>query len=171
MTRDSILILFRFIVLVLLQSLLLNNVNFSGYINPYVYLLFVFLYPIEFKRTNILLLSFLLGLSIDFFSNSGGINASATLLIAYVRLPLLKILYKSKDIDYQTFKLNEQTFGQIISYTGILTFIHHLAVYALDYFTLKEIGTVFSKAIYTTLFTLSINTVIIYLTKGKGTKF
>ncbi|MCJ7757879.1 MAG: rod shape-determining protein MreD, partial [Gillisia sp.] len=35
----------RFILLILFQVLLLNNINFLGYINPYLYVLFLILYP------------------------------------------------------------------------------------------------------------------------------
>ena len=34
----------RFIILVFLQVLILNNINFAGYINPYLYVLFILLY-------------------------------------------------------------------------------------------------------------------------------
>ena len=48
----------------------------------------------------ILIISFLLGLSIDFFSDSGGINAAATLFIAYIRLPILSAILRKNEFDF-----------------------------------------------------------------------
>jgi rod shape-determining protein MreD len=61
-----------FILLILLQVLLLNNIQFSGYVNPYVYIMFILLLPIEIPSWLLLLLSFVTGLIIDFFTGSPG---------------------------------------------------------------------------------------------------
>ena len=66
-----------FILLILLQVLLFNNIQFSGYINPYVYILFILLLPVEIPAWILLLLSFAAGGIIDFFSGSPGMHASA----------------------------------------------------------------------------------------------
>ena len=73
----------RFFFLILLQVLLLNNINFLGYVNPYLYVLFLILFPFNGNQTLFLLLSFLLGLGIDLFEDSGGINAAACLAVGY----------------------------------------------------------------------------------------
>jgi len=57
----------RFVILIFLQVLILNNINFLGYINPYLYVLFILLYPFAGNQSLFLILSFLLGLSIDIF--------------------------------------------------------------------------------------------------------
>ena len=40
----------RFVFLVLLQVLILNNIQFSGYINPYFYIYFILLLPFDTPR-------------------------------------------------------------------------------------------------------------------------
>ena len=84
---------FLFVFLLLLQVFILNNINFLGYINPYLYIAFVFFYPLREIRFSFLFLSFLLGLFVDFFSDSGGIHALSILTIAYVRLIFIKIYF------------------------------------------------------------------------------
>jgi rod shape-determining protein MreD len=81
----------RFVLLVLLQVLLLNNINFLGYVNPYFYILFLVLYPFNTPQSLFMFLAFLLGLSIDAFEDSGGIHAAASLFIAYVRPVFLEV--------------------------------------------------------------------------------
>ncbi|WNH09042.1 hypothetical protein [Thalassobellus suaedae] len=85
----------RFFVLILIQVLICNHVNFLGYINPYIYVLFIVLYPTKNNRILFILLSFLLGLSIDLFSDSGGIHAAASVLIAYAKYCIIKIFFWS----------------------------------------------------------------------------
>ena len=62
MNRENINIAFLFIGLILLQVIVLNNINFLGYINPLYYIWFIFLYPIRKDDASVLVLSFLLGL-------------------------------------------------------------------------------------------------------------
>src|SRR5674536_70033 len=81
-----------FILLVLFQVLLLNNIQFSGYVNPYVYIMFILLLPVEFPSWLLLLLSFATGLIIDFFSGSPGMHTSATVLAGFVRPYVLRIV-------------------------------------------------------------------------------
>ena len=57
--------LIRFVVLVLIQVMILNNIQVSGFINPYMYVLFILLLPFETPNWLLLLLSFFLGLSVD----------------------------------------------------------------------------------------------------------
>ena len=83
----------RFIILILLQVLVLNNINFLGYINPYIYILFIILYPIKNNRLLFIFLSFLLGLTVDLFLDSGGVHAAACVTIAYIRPILLKFSF------------------------------------------------------------------------------
>ena len=75
----------RFFFLVFFQVLILNNIQLGGYINPYFYIYFILLLPFETPRWLLLILSFLLGLTIDVFVNTPGVNAAACVLMAFAR--------------------------------------------------------------------------------------
>ncbi len=152
--NDVIKYIILFIALILVQVIVLNNILFFGYINPLLYILFVVIYPFKRDRGLFLLFSFLLGLCIDFFVNSGGINAGAILFIAYIRLPLLKGILNKSEIDFPVFDINKLPFLKLLSYIAILTFTHHFIVYGLEYFKLNAIFTVFSRAFFTSIFTI-----------------
>ena len=152
--NDVIKYIILFIALILIQVIVLNNILFFGYINPLLYILFVVIYPLKRDRGLFLLLSFLLGLCIDFFVDSGGINAGAILFIAYIRLPLLKGILNKSEIDFPVFDINKLPFLKLLSYIAILTFTHHFIVYGLEYFKLNAIFTVFSRAFFTSIFTI-----------------
>ncbi|MBT8235970.1 MAG: rod shape-determining protein MreD, partial [Bacteroidia bacterium] len=65
MNWTNIYIGIRFILLILAQVLIFNDLNFYGFINPMVYIMFLFWYPIKENRVVFLLVSFFLGLFID----------------------------------------------------------------------------------------------------------
>jgi len=158
----------RFIVLVLLQTLVLNHINFLGYINPLPYIIWVFLFPIRKNKSLFLILSFLLGLSIDFFSDSGGINAAATLFIAYIRLPLLKVILRKSDFDFLLFNLRLISFSKAFLFIVSLTFIHHFIVFSLEYFSFNAFTTILSTAFFTSIFTIIVSVLgITIFTKNK----
>jgi len=143
-----------FVLFILLQVLIFNNIKLFGYINPYIYIAFIFFYPLKKEKGTFLFLSFLLGLCIDFFSDTGGINAAATLFIAYVRLPVLSTILRKNDFDFLLFNIRSISFGKSFLYILSLTFIHHLILFTLDYFSLNEFGSIINKTIVTAVLTV-----------------
>ena len=143
----------RFITLILAQVLVFNNINFLGYINPYIYILFIILFPIKNNRLLFLSLSFLLGLSVDLFSDSGGVHAAACVTIAYIRPVLLKFSF-GMIYEHQTIKFSRTDFGQRITYFSIIIFIHHLILFSLEIFNSTKIILILTKSLFSSIFTL-----------------
>jgi rod shape-determining protein MreD len=154
MNRENINNALLFIGLILLQIVVLNNINFLGYINPFFYILFIFLYPIKKDDASILIVSFFLGLFIDIFSDSGGINAAATLFIAFVRIPVLQSVIGKRDIDYGAMTIFKLPFPKLFLYVVILTVMHHFIVFGLEYFRWSKFGIILLHTILTSIFTI-----------------
>ena len=149
LTQNSI----RFILLVLIQVLVLNNINFLGYINPYIYILFILLYPIQNNRLLFIFLSFLLGLFVDMFLDSGGVHAAASVLIAYIRPLFLKFSF-GMTYEHQTVKIGHSEMGQRITYISLLTLIHHLVLFSLEVFNSGKILLILKKTLFSSIFTI-----------------
>lgn len=149
----------RFLVLVLVQVLICNHINFMGYINPYIYILFIILYPTKNNRSLFIFLSFLLGLTIDLFSDSGGIHAAASVFIAYAR-PL--ILRSSFGVQYENYaiKFDNVEFGSKISYITFLTIMHHIIFFSLEIFSASKIILVLQKTLFSSIFTILLSILI-----------
>ena len=146
-------ITFLFLSLLFLQVFVFNNILFLGYINPYLYIAFVIFYPLKKERYLFLFLSFLLGISIDFFSDSGGINAFSLLFIAYIRLFLVRIIFKKTEQDYLLFNLNQEPFGKVFNYVIILILIHHFILFSLANFSTQNFLSVLTNTLYSSIFT------------------
>ncbi len=136
----------RFIFLVLVQVLVFNQLNFFGYINPMVYILFLYWFPIKENRTVFILISFFLGLCVDIFSDSLALNAAATVTIAYLRPFLMRFVF-GINYEFQSFKLNNSTKAQQITFLALLIVIHHFTFYLLEIFSLGNILLILQKTL------------------------
>lgn len=143
----------RFVFLIFLQVLILNNINFLGYINPYLYILFIILYPFTGNQGLLLLLAFLLGWSIDIFEDSGGINAAASLVIAYIRPYLLRFSF-GLSYDYQSVKLSNSSFGAMFSYVSLMVLVHHLVLFSLEIFSFAHLLLLFKEILFSAVFSI-----------------
>jgi rod shape-determining protein MreD len=157
----------RFIALAIFQVLILNHINFLGYINPYVYILFIALYPIKSNRILLLLLSFLLGLTIDLFLDTGGIHAAASVFIAYVRPVILKTSFGTI-YEHQSIKFNSVDFGSKLTYFTLLTVLHHLVLFSLEIFSISKIIFVLQKTLLSSIFTILISVVMTIIFSRKS---
>jgi rod shape-determining protein MreD len=165
----TVYIILLFIFLLLLQVLVLNNILFLGYINPYLYIAFVFLYPLKTNRIPFLTLAFLLGLCVDTFSNSGGTHGFSILFIAYIRLFFVKAIFKKNESDYLLFNLKLETFDKVFNYTVILTLIHHFILFSFINFSFYNLSTVFFDTLFSSIFTLILYFLGTFLFKKKLT--
>ena len=158
----------RFVLLAGLQVSILNHINFLGYLNPYGYILFILLFPIKNNRTLFIFLSFLLGLTIDIFSDSGGIHAAACVSIAYVRPIILKFSFGTV-YEYQTIKFDTVEFSSKFIYIIIMTVIHHFILFSLEIFNISKVILTFQKTLFSSIFTiiLCIMITIIFSRKTK----
>ncbi|MBS7785866.1 rod shape-determining protein MreD [Flavobacterium sp. CYK-55] len=154
----------RFILLLAAQILIFNNMDFLGYINPYPYILFIILYPVNGNKIGLLLSSFLLGLILDMFCNSGGVHAAASIILAYYRPYIFKFSF-GLSYEYQTVKLNDTLTPERFSFLLIAVVLHHFVLFLLEVFRLNFIFEIILKTIVSTLFTLLMCILIIYLIK------
>ena len=154
----------RFILLLAVQIVIFNNMNFLGYIIPLPYILFIILYPVNGNRSGLLLASFLLGLTMDFFSNSGGIHATACLILAYVRPTIFKFSF-GISYEYQTIKLNDVLTPERFSFILMSVVIHHVTLFILEAFQISFFWDILLRTVLSTVFTIISCIIIIYLIK------
>jgi len=147
----------RFFFLVLLQVLILNHIQLSGYLNPFLYVLFILMLPFQTPDWLVLILAFVLGISIDMFSDTGGLHAASTVLMAFIRQPVLKLLAPREGYDIiQQPTVQQFGIGWFFSYAGILVVVHHFVLFYLETFGFSEFFSTFFRIILSSFFTLTL---------------
>ena len=140
--------------LVLLQVLLLNNICLFGLATPFVYIYFLLVLDRDTDINALLLMAFLLGLSVDVFSNTPGVNAGASVLVAFMRPRLLR-LFSPRD-EFDNFEPGIYTLGiwGFVRYAAVVIFLHHTALYLFEYFSFAHFGALLLRALCSGLLTL-----------------
>ena len=101
---------FLFIVVVFLQVTIGNSIHLLGVAIPFLYIYFIIRLPLSLSVNWTLTLAFILGLVIDIFSNTPGMNALACTVVAFLRKPILN-LYTPRGEDYSESEPSIRNFG------------------------------------------------------------
>ena len=142
-----------FLWTIFIQIFILNNIQLSGYINPYYYLIFILYIPSKQSKAAILLLSFLMGFIIDVFSQSYGIHTFASVLIAYLKILWTSKIAASKDSD-ELIEINNLSISRFIILSCYFILMHHFTLFLLERFNLYEILSILRSTITSSIFTL-----------------
>ena len=127
-----------FIVSVLLQVLIFNNILIFRVIAPFFYILFILLLPFDTPRALLLFLSFMLGFSLDIFTNTPGVHASTSLLIGFIRPGVLQLISSRETLESVTApRVKNMGFWWFVGYTSFLVIIHHLFLFFIEAFTFE----------------------------------
>lgn len=87
-----------FVGLVLLQVLILNQMHIGGYATPFLYIYFILKFNSKIGRNQLMLWAFAIGLAVDVFGNTPGMNAAACTCLAFFRNSLLRLV-TLRDLD------------------------------------------------------------------------
>jgi rod shape-determining protein MreD len=142
--------------MIFLQVFLLNNISVSRFdINPNFYVLLILVLPFEIPGWILLISAFFLGLTLDMFADTGGVNAGSLLFVAFLRPLLLKTLHpRDGYLPDTTPGIYHYGFLWFLKYSFILVFLHNLMYRLLLEFTFSNFFMTLYKALISTLFVL-----------------
>lgn len=143
----------RFILLCAVQILIFNSLNFLGFINPMVYILFLFWYPIRKNRAVFLLVSFLLGIVMDLFADTLALHATATITVAFIRPVVMRFCF-GVNYEFQNFSLKNTTIVQRLTFLAILVMTHQLIFFSLEILSLSHLLLILKKLLATGIVTI-----------------
>lgn len=168
MIKEGVKYLLYFLLLILLQVFVLNNIQLNGYINPMIYILFILILPFEISGWMLLMLGFITGLTMDMFMNTLGMHSSATVALAFVRPYIISFLSQRGDVEYKGIvSMNVTGLQWYIRYALILAFIHHLFLFYIEVFSFSHFFSTLWRSIMSTAVTGSIILLMQYFTLQK----
>jgi len=118
----------RFVLFISLQVFILDNIPpLHRFIIPVIYYLFILWLPFSVPRFWLLVLGFITGLSIDYFTTTPGLHAAACVLIAYARPFIVNLLIPkdNSEFNYREPSARAMGWAPFSVYVFILTFLHH----------------------------------------------
>ncbi|MBD5307752.1 MAG: rod shape-determining protein MreD [Bacteroides sp.] len=136
MTRTALSYLFLSVILVLAQVIVFNHVSLFGVAVPFVFIYVICSLPLTLNQNWALTAGFLLGLSVDIFSDTQGLNALGSTIIAGARHGIIK-LYFPREEDMTDTRPSIQTLGigVYVRYALTLSLLYCSVVLIADCFT------------------------------------
>lgn len=145
-----------FLLLVLLQALVLDHLDLAhGWVVPYLYVLFIIGLPFNTPPWATLVLGFVLGLAMDFFSSTPGLHAGACTLMAYARLLMLRILAPRDGYDpLKRPDVQHMGLTWYMTFAGVLVLIHHLWLFFVEVYRFDDFPSTLLRALMSAAATL-----------------
>lgn len=127
------------LILIVLQMMIFNNIEFSGYINPYIYVMFILILPVAIPSWILLILAFLTGLVIDLFSGTIGVHAFATVMAGFVRPWVLSLNITAEATEPHTSPSSYRSgLRWFLIYVVTVVMVHHLALFYVEIFSFRN---------------------------------
>lgn len=130
--REAIQYTLMVVLYLFLQIFFLRNMVLFNYAFCFIYLAGVLLLPNDTDRMYLLFIGFGIGFIVDVFSNTFGMHAAATVLIAYLRPVLIQYQTDSKGSERPEIGIRSQGFGSFIAYILPLIFLHHCVLFFME---------------------------------------
>lgn len=143
-----------FIALVLLQVLVLNNMHINGYATPFLFIYFILKFNSRISRNSLMLWSFAIGLTVDIFSNTPGMNAAAATCLAFCRTSLIRLV-TLRDVD-EGFRpsIRSLGFSSFLRYALFSSVLFCMLLLMLDIFSFFNLAKLILKIVTSVIATL-----------------
>ena len=146
----------RYILVMMLQVLLFDQLQLWGACHPYIYVLCLLMMPITLPHSADMIIGAAAGLVMDIFCNSIGIHMASCTLVMFIRRYLIGVIINDKDRLNEQISLHSIGMEALIKYVVILVPIHHLTVFALAAWSWQHMGFVLIETAVSSLITILI---------------
>lgn len=144
----------RYLLVMLLQVLLFDQLQLWGACHPYIYVLCLLMMPITLPHNVDMLIGAFAGFIMDIFCNSLGVHMAACILLMYIRPYLIGFIVNDKDRLNEQISLHAIGMEALLKYTVIMVLIHHLTVFSLAAWSWSHMGFVLLETIVSSTITI-----------------
>jgi rod shape-determining protein MreD len=141
--------------LTLLQALILNNVHIAGVATPFLYIYLLMKFDSETSRNELLLWGFFLGLAVDVFSDTLGMNVVATVTMAFFQPLFLRLFAPRDTLDNLVPSTKSMGILPFLRYATLCVLVHHTTLFAVEFFSFAHIGLLLLRILFSSLLTLA----------------
>lgn len=127
-----------FVTLVVAQAVVFNNLTFFNIAIPLVFVYFIASLPVLMRPNLVLTFSFLLGVCIDIFSDTPGMNALACTITGAMRRPMLKsFIQRDEDMGDSEPSMRTMGVGAYIKYVMVMSLIYCTVYFVAEAMTFR----------------------------------
>ncbi len=146
-----------FLIYIIIQVFVLNEVVFTSYVIPFLYLTLILCIPKGKSVFFLMLISFITGLIIDIFEGQLGIHSTSCIVVAFLRPKILSILSNSKTLSNdENISIANLGVLQFLVYSSILIYIHSFILFFIVDFEIKNIFNLVIKTLFSSVVTLAL---------------
>lgn len=139
----------------LLQVLILNNMHIVGYATPFLYVYLILKFESETSRNALMLWAFFLGLAIDVFSDTPGMNAAATVFLAFLRPVLLRLFTPRDAVESFVPAVRAMGISPFLKYLSFSVLVHHAVLLSIEFFSFAHLGTLLLRILSSSVLTVA----------------
>jgi len=161
----------NFTGLIATQVLVVDQIDLLGlnvFISPIIIGTYLFLLPLGWRKNLLLFLAFFMGIILDSFHNTLGMNTAAMVLLAFFKPVILRVVLPREGMDFESrasiFTL--KMFNYLI-FSSISFFVYHLAYFSLESLIIDSFFNVLIKAFASTIFAVLLSILYQFLTLKK----
>ncbi|OIQ35977.1 MAG: hypothetical protein BM555_03680 [Crocinitomix sp. MedPE-SWsnd] len=146
-----------FILIVLIQGLVVNNIQINEYFNPMVYPIMIMMLPFELNAVITMGVALILGVSVDAFSNTFGLHASSALFIGYLRPTIMKYIRPKEGYDTSLLpSIQDMGTTWFLAYVSVIIFAHHLWFFSIEILRFDLFVLILAKTFMSFIFSIGL---------------
>jgi hypothetical protein len=154
MTRNTLINIGKFLILVLVQVLLFSRIHLFGYATACIYPILILKLPRHTSVSALLVWSFLFGITVDMFCDTPGINAAAATAMGFARNTFLAAFtHKGLPDDFIP-GAKSIKWGSYLVYSLMCIVLFFSVLFLLELFTIDQMAPLLISTASSTLLTM-----------------
>ena len=138
MTKTIIQFIVLFVVLLIIQ-VVCNKIVILGVATPIIFIYLLLRLPIAFSKNWSFTIAFFLGLIVDLFNDTPGMNALSCMLLAAVRVPVFNAYFtREDDLSSPMPSIASLGVGGYLKYMSTLAIFYCMALFLIQAFSLHN---------------------------------
>lgn len=160
-----------FVILVVAQAVVFNRICLFGVAIPLVFIYLIIKLPVTLNANWSLTVGFLVGITVDIFSDTQGMNAIACTTLAALRRPILKLYFPREDeMPEPTPSRRSVGPAAFLKYVLTMTLVYFVMYFVIESLALFNPLRMLWEILGSTLLTFILIVAIDTLTSGKREK-
>lgn len=154
MSRNELNMILMAIALILIQAVVFNHICLFGVAVPFAFIYVLLRLPINMSRNWALTCGFFLGLIIDIFSDTQGMNSLSCTVIMAVRRPVLRLYFPREDeLSDPCPSISSLGVVTYTKYALSMSLIFSVIIFTVEAFSFFNFAMLILRIIFSTLLT------------------